>query len=77
MLVHDPDATSWDFSTSWYGDYVDQDVVNNMVDEGLKTLTGESTVADSWRALLPGYSHGKAIAIKVNLNNTSNFLLAV
>jgi hypothetical protein len=69
--VHAPAATSWNFSTGWYGDYVSQSVVNNMVDEGLKRLTGQSTVAAAWQALLPGYAAGNGIAIKVNFNNAS------
>ena len=67
--IHSGSATSWDFSTGWYGNYVNQDVVNNMVDAGLKQLTGQSTVAAAWQALLPGYSAGRAVAIKVNFNN--------
>ena len=70
--VHDPDATSWDFATGWYGHYVNQTTVNSMVDQGLMVLTGQSTVASAWQALLPGYSSGKAIAIKVNFNNTDS-----
>lgn len=68
--VHAPAATSWNFSTGWYGDHVDQNVVNRMTDEGLKRLTGQSSVAGAWRMLLPGYSAGKAVAIKANLNNS-------
>jgi hypothetical protein len=68
--VHGPDATSWDFSTGWYGDYVNQSVVNDMADEGLKQLTGQPTVAAAWQTLLPGYASGKAIAMKVNFNNS-------
>lgn len=67
--VHSSSATSWDFSTGWYGDYVNQSVINNMVDEGLKQLTGQSTVTDAWQTLLPDYSPGKGIAIKVSFNN--------
>jgi hypothetical protein len=40
-----------------------------MVDEGLKDLTGESSVGAAWQSLLPDYAAGKAIAIKVNFNN--------
>jgi len=69
--VYAADATSWDFSTGWYGDYIDQDVVNGMVDEGVKQLTGQSSVAAAWQVLLPGYSPGKGIAVKVNFNNSS------
>jgi len=68
--VHDADATSWDFSTGWYGDCVDQGVVNDMVGVGLKQLTGQPSVAAAWQTLLPGYAPGKAIAVKVNLNNS-------
>lgn len=69
--VYAANATSWDFSTGWYGDYVDQDVVNAMVDAGIMQMTGESTVAAAWQALLPGYSPGQGIAVKVNFNNAS------
>jgi hypothetical protein len=69
--VYDPDATSWDFQSGWYGDYVDQNVVNNMMDQGIKQLTGLSTVAAAWQNILPGYSSGKGIAVKVNFNNNA------
>lgn len=68
--VHSDAVTSWDFSTGWYGDYVNQSIVNDMVDEGLKQLTGQSTVAAAWQTLLPDYAPGKAIAVKVNFNNS-------
>jgi hypothetical protein len=49
---------------------VDQDVVNEMVDQGLMALTGQSTVESAWQTLLPEYQPGQVIAVKVNLNNT-------
>ena len=67
--VHDPDATSWTGSTD-YWNYVDQNAVNTMVDQGLMNLTGASFVASAWHALLPNYQPGQGIAIKVNFNNT-------
>jgi len=67
--VHDPSATSWDFGDDYYGNFVDQDVVNGMVDRGVMELTGASTVAEAWRSLIPDYAPGRAIAIKVNFNN--------
>lgn len=70
--IHDPDATSWNFSTGWYGDYVDQPTVDNMVDRGIMELTGTSTVAGAWQSLIPNYAPGKAIAIKVNFNNAGS-----
>ncbi len=68
--VHNPNATNWDFSSGWYGDHVDQGVVNTMMDEGLITLTGKPNIGEAWSALLPEYLPGKGIAIKVNLNNS-------
>ncbi len=65
-------ATSWNFSTGWYGNYVDQNVVNEMVDQGLMRLTGTESVPDAWRALLPAYQPGQRIAIKVNFNNCNS-----
>jgi hypothetical protein len=68
--VHALSATNWDFDSGYYGDYVDQGTVNEMVDRGVMELADTSLVGDAWRALIPDYSPGKAIAIKVNLNNS-------
>jgi hypothetical protein len=68
--VHNPAATHWNGETD-YWNHVDQNVVNTMVDQGVMTLTGTSTVADAWRALIPAYQPGQKIAIKVNFNNSS------
>ncbi|MHC4946409.1 MAG: DUF362 domain-containing protein, partial [Planctomycetota bacterium] len=67
--VRDDDATFWDFSTGWYGDYVDQDVVDAMVEAGLKALTETDTVVSAWERLVHNYKPGKKFAIKVNFNN--------
>jgi len=67
--VHSQDATYWDFSTGWYGNYVRQSVVDAMVERGLMELTGASSVQAAWGQLLPHYQSGQAIAIKVNFNN--------
>lgn len=70
--VHSMRATGWDFSTGWYGDYVDQAVVYEMVDWGVMALTGTTNRAAAWGALLPGYSSGQRVAIKINLNNAQS-----
>lgn len=67
--VHGEGATAWDFGDDYYGEFVDQDVVNAMVDEGVTALTGTPSAAEAWETLVPNYSPGKAIAIKVNFNN--------
>jgi uncharacterized protein (DUF362 family) len=67
--VHAAEATDWDFATGWYGDHVDQTLVNGMLERGLEELTGAATVVEAWQSLLPGYAAGEKIAVKVNLNN--------
>jgi len=42
-----------------------------MVDQGMMALTGTSTVAEAWDSLLPNYSPGEIVAIKVNFNNST------
>ncbi len=68
--VYAPGATYWDYGSNHYSNYISQSKVNDMVDAGVKALTGESTVAAAWQKLIPGYEPGKAIAIKVNFNNS-------
>ena len=67
--LYSTQATSWDFGSNYYGNYVNQNVVNAMVDRGVRELVGASSVAQAWQTLVPNYAPGKAIAIKVNFNN--------
>ena len=67
--IHSDQATPWSGETD-YWNYVDQAVVNDMVDQGVMALTDTATVAAAWRTLLPDYQPGQGIAIKVNFNNT-------
>ena len=68
--MHSSGATSWNGQAD-YWNYVNQAAVDAMVDRGVMALTGASTLAAAWRSLLPNYSPGKAIAVKVNLNNST------
>ena len=68
--MHSNDATDWNLQSN-YWNYVNQTTVDTMVDSGMVALTGATSVAGAWRALLPDYSPGKAIAVKVNLNNST------
>jgi hypothetical protein len=61
-------ATSWNGQTQFWS-YVNQPQVTAMVNDGVTTLTNTNTVADAWRAIIPGYTTGQKIAIKVNFNN--------
>ena len=67
--THSNQATYWDYTTGWYGDYVSQLVTNAMTDRGVMALTNTATLADAWGALIPTYSAGQKVAIKINLNN--------
>lgn len=67
--VHSAGATSWTGQPD-YWNHVNQTTVNDMVDEGMKVMTGKTNVADAWRTILPNYHPGQGIAIKVNFNNS-------
>ncbi len=69
VQVRSQKATSWNGESN-YWEYVNQSVVNEMVDRGVIALTGAATITDAWRTLIPNYQPGQKIAIKVNFNNS-------
>jgi len=87
VWIHDTDATNENCNNVtgdyWYDDdNTDQDVVSNMLSDGLQRLTGESSDATAWDALFRhfnqnhgkgdvGYTAGEKIVIKINLNGVS------
>lgn len=89
--VHNAAAvnSSWDLNNSatgyWWEDRNNnQSVLNDMVGQTVRWLTGQSTDAAAWDALFRsfnvgrgagnvGYTPGQKICVKVNLNNTWNF----
>ena len=72
IWVHDGQATSWNGTTGHYRDHVDQSRVDKMIERGVIELTGESSSIGAWQQIIPNYSQGKKIAIKVNINNSAN-----
>lgn len=86
--IHNPAATDETCKNSsgdyWYqDDNANQDVVNQMLSDGLQRLTGESSDAAAWDALFRyfnqqhgkgnvGYTAGEKFAIKINLNGLNN-----
>ncbi|MBN1561748.1 DUF362 domain-containing protein, partial [candidate division KSB1 bacterium] len=80
VWAHDPDATSWDGAGYWSDDaYTNQAIVDDMVSQSLRNLTGTTSDAAAWEALFRyfnrthgngdiGYKSGEKIAIKLNLN---------
>jgi len=84
VWVHDPLSTSWDGTTgSWWEDQnVSQEVVDVMVSQALRTLTGATSDPAAWDALFRhfnrtrnlgdiGYRQGEKVVIKINMNQDS------
>jgi len=69
IAVHSPKATSWDFSTYPYVDYVDKGQVRLMLNRAIQALTGEKTDERAWGSVFAAYHPGDKIAIKPNLND--------
>jgi hypothetical protein len=70
VWIHDSNATFWDGSTGYYGDYVDQARVNTMMETGITWLTGAPNAVSAWQQIIPNYLPGRKIAIKININNS-------
>ncbi|UCD50495.1 MAG: hypothetical protein JSW27_23590, partial [Phycisphaerales bacterium] len=79
--VHEPEATHWDGRAgAWWDDTnTDQAVVDAMVSQSLRTLTGATDDATAWDALLRhfnqthhgqdvGYQADEKVTIKINMN---------
>ena len=85
VWAHNPDATSWNGSGYWSDDrYTNQTLVNQMLSQSLRDLTGTKTDAAAWDALFRyfnrthdngdvGYQNGEKIAIKINLNACGSY----
>jgi hypothetical protein len=61
VVVIDPNATS--------GLTINQEVVQSMIDEGIKALTGISSAGEAWLSIFPGIRNSSVIDIKVNSFN--------
>jgi len=79
IWVHDPNATDWNGSDNYYWDdnHIDANVVEQMMSNAVRWLTGEPSNAAAWDVLFKdfnqnhgkgsvGYSSGEKIAIKPN-----------
>ncbi len=84
VWVHDPESANWDGTTgSWWEEQnTSQAVVDSMVSQSLRTLTGEKDDAMAWDALFRyfnrvrdlgdvGYQPGEKVVIKINMNQDS------
>ena len=84
VWVHDPESTHWDGAAGrWWEDAnVDQSIVDSMVSQSIRTLTGQKDDAAAWDTLFKhfnqgrnlgevGYQSGEKIVIKINMNQDS------
>jgi len=69
ISVHDSQATNWDYTTDYYWQYVNQNIVDTMIAMGVMYLTGTNNTNDAWNALIP-YQAGESVLIKFNFNNS-------
>jgi hypothetical protein len=69
VRAFDRNATSWDWQSNYYFDFVDQRAVNRMLLRGVQELTGTRSEKKAWRRVMTGYGRGNKIAIKINCNN--------
>lgn len=53
------------------GTSINESVVQIMMDESIKTLTGITDVGEAWKSIFPGINENKIISIKVNCINSS------
>ncbi len=79
VWITDPRAAQGWRNHSWE-EKVDQAVANQMVEEALRALTGQSSAAQAWTWLFQhhnadghDYRPGEKIAIKINFNNRHNY----
>ena len=82
--AHDSAAVTWDGTGSWWTDANnDQTVIDRMVSRSIRGLTNEKSDAQAWSAIFHyfnqshgrgkiGYKAGEKVAIKANLNNTTD-----
>jgi hypothetical protein len=82
--AHDPGAVTWDGTGSWWKDANNnQAVIDRMVSNSIRGLTNQKSDTQAWSAIFhyfnsthgrgnAGYKTGEKIAIKANLNNTTD-----
>jgi len=72
VTIHDEQATFWDYKAEKYLDYINQDVIDKMVDKGICELTGLESPINAWKKTMTGYVKGDKVAIKPNFNNVNH-----
>lgn len=70
IRIFNKKATAWDYTTHPYINYINNDVVKDMLSKGLATLTETKNIKDAWKTIISPYKEGEKIVIKPNFNNT-------
>jgi uncharacterized protein (DUF362 family) len=82
--AHDPAAVTWDGTGSWWADANNnQAAIDRMVSRSIRGLTNQKSDAQAWSTIFHyfnrthdrgnvGYKAGEKVAIKPNLNNTTD-----
>ncbi|MDQ0203238.1 DUF362 domain-containing protein [Pectinatus haikarae] len=84
VWAHDPASVRWDGNGYWWNtEHFDKNAILQMVEKSITSLTGTNNASAGWNMLftkhnemqgiLTGYTPGQKIAIKVNLNGTSEY----
>ena len=68
VSVYNPKATTWDYSSGYYIDYVDQKEINKTLDVAVVSFTGKASPSSAWMQIMRSYKKGDKIAIKPNFN---------
>ncbi|WP_162458846.1 DUF362 domain-containing protein [Desulfosarcina ovata] len=68
LRMYNDKATHWDFKKGNYIEYIKNDVVAVLFEEGLKTFTNSCRIKESWLKVLTNYEPGDIITLKPNLN---------
>jgi len=63
VQCYDANATS--------GSTINQPIVQVMMDESIKALTGQTEIGEAWKSVFPGISETSVIGIKVNCINSA------
>lgn len=72
IAIQNENATNWDYKAERYLDYINQEVVDKMVDEGVLKLTRMDDPKNAWKNIMAGYVIGDKISIKPNFNNINH-----
>jgi uncharacterized protein (DUF362 family) len=75
IRVQSPEIILKDFTAANYLDFIDNEKLNKVLEEGLIRITGKNDVISAWLDILINYRSGDKIAIKPNFNSLNHGLM--